>query len=135
MSVQLVAPAALPQPPTHHQVSVATGTRTVHVAGQVSIDAEGNTVGVDDIGAQVAQVTRNLVAALASVGATFDDVAKLTLYMVDLNPETLGAGVEAMFRAKHELGITASPPLTGIGVSALASPEYLIEIEAYAVLP
>ncbi len=134
MPVQLISPAALSQPPTHHQVSVATGTRTVYVAGQVATDTGGATVGVGDIGAQVEQVIRNLSTALSEVGATFDDVAKLTLFMVDLRPETLEPAIGAMFRAKEVLGITASPPLTGIGVSALASPDYLVEIEAIAVL-
>lgn len=135
MPVQHLDPAGLLQPPTHHQVSIATGTRMVFVAGQVATDADGATVGVGDIVAQVEQVTRNLVAALSEAGASFDDVAKLTLFMVDLRPETLEAGVGAIFRAKDLLDISASPPLTGIGVSALASPDYLVEIEAIAVLP
>lgn len=135
MPVSFLTPADLSQPPTHHQVSVSTGTRTVHVAGQVSIDIDGATVGVDDLVVQVEQVYRNLVAALDAAGATFDDVAKLTLYAIDLSPATMGPAVEAISAAKRALGITASPPLTGIGVSALASPEYLLEIEAVAVLP
>lgn len=135
MTVSPITPAGLAQPPTHHQVSLATGTRTIYVAGQVATDADGATVGAGDLAAQVEQVYRNLVLALAGAGATFDDVAKLTLYMIDLNPETMGRGIEAMFQARQALGITATPPLTGIGVSALASPEYLLEIEAVAVLP
>ena len=135
MPVTLLTPAGLPQTPTHQQVSVATGTRTVHVAGQVAIDERGESVGVGDVAAQVEQVHRNLVAALASAGATFDDVVRLTMYMADLRPETLGPAVEALLRTREAMGITAAPPLTCIGVSALASPDYLLEIEAIAVLP
>ena len=135
MPVTLLTPTALPQTPTHHQVAVTTGTRTVYVAGQVATDEDGETVGVGDLEAQVGQVLRNLVAALTAAGATFDDVAKLTLYMVDLRPDTIGPAVEALIRAREALGIAAAPPLTGVGVSALASPDYLVEIEAIAVLP
>lgn len=135
MPVTLLTPAGLPQTPTHQQVSVATGTRTVHVAGQVSVDEHGETVGVGNLDAQVEQVHRNLVIALDSAGATFEDVTRLTLYMVDLRPETLGPAVDALLRTRQAMGIAAAPPLTGIGVSALASPDYLLEIEATAVLP
>lgn len=135
MPVSLLTPDGLPSTPTHSQVAVATGTRTVYVAGQVSIDADGATVGAGDLVAQVEQVHRNVLTALEAAGATFDDVVKLTLYMVDLRPETLGPAVETLMRVRSELGLTATPPLTGIGVSALASPDYLLEVEAVAVLP
>ncbi len=135
MTVTLLTPDGLPSTPTHSQVAVATGTRTVYIAGQVSIDADGTTVGASDLVAQVEQVHRNVLTALAGAGATFDDVVKLTLYMVDLRPETLGPAVETLMRVRAELGLTATPPLTGIGVSALASPDYLLEVEAVAVLP
>lgn len=73
--------------------------------------------------------------ALADRLATFDDVVKLTLYAIDLSPEVMGPAVEAILKARESLDITATPPLTGIGVNALASPEYLLELEAVAVLP
>ncbi len=76
----------------------------------------------------------NVATALAAAGASFDDVAKLTLYVVDWTPDKLTVLGEGIAGATETLGITARPPLTGIGVSALAAPDLLVEIEAIAVL-
>jgi enamine deaminase RidA (YjgF/YER057c/UK114 family) len=134
MSVTMLDPEGLPQVGTHQQVALASGSRLVFVAGQVALDAEGRTVGADDLAAQVERCYLNVATALAAAGASFDDVAKLTLYVVDWTPDkltVLGAGIA---RAAERLGITARPPLTGIGVSALAAPDLLVEVEAIAVL-
>lgn len=135
MPIELSTPATLPSTSTHHQVAIAAGSRLVFVAGQVALDADGNRVGDGDTAAQVEQCYVNLAAALASVGATFDDVAKLTVYTTDLTSEGLQAFGDGLERACVRLGI-AQPmaPLTGIGVSALADPEFRVEVEAIAVL-
>lgn len=134
MPVTLVAPEGLPKIPLYHQVSVATGSRTVHVAGQVAWGPDGSTVGEGDLAAQAERCYLNLGTALASVGATFDDVAKLTAYVVDLSPSSMGPLLEGIARACAALGTTASPPLTGIGVASLAAPDLLVEVEAVAHL-
>ena len=134
MTITLVNPDGLPKVDIYRQVSVATGSKLVFVAGQVARDAEGNKVGDGDFAAQVEQCYLNLGVALAEVGASFDDVAKLTVYLVDWTPEKMPLFVEGVSRASAKLGITALPPLTGIGVVALAEPDLMVEVEATAVI-
>lgn len=134
MAITLMNPEGLPEAPTHRQVSVATGSRMVFMAGQVAWDADGNTVGGGDLAAQVEQCYLNVATALAEVGGSFDDVAKLTVYVVDLTPDKLSLLVEGISRASEKLGVTPVPPLTGLGVSALAAPDLMVEVEAIAVL-
>lgn len=134
MPVTLLTPDGLPSVDLYRQVSVATGSKLVFLAGQVSVDADGNTVGVGDLAAQVEQCYLNVATALAAAGAAFDDVAKLTVYAVDLTPEKMPLFAEGISRATKKLGVTPAAPLTGIGVSALAAPEYLVEVEATAVV-
>ena len=135
MPVTLIDPDGLPAVGTHRQVAVATGSRTVFVAGQVAWDADGGRVGEGDLAAQVEQCYLNVATALAAVGATFDDVARLTVYLVDLTPDKLPLFVEGVARATARLGTTTPlPPVTGIGVTALAEPGLLVEVEATAVL-
>jgi enamine deaminase RidA (YjgF/YER057c/UK114 family) len=135
MTVKLITPAALPTTATHHQLSIATGSRLVFIAGQVALDAEGNRVGDGDIAAQVEQCYVNVGAALAAAGATFDDVAKFTVYATNISPAALEAFGEGLGRACSRLNIPQPmAPLTGICVVALAEPEFQVEIEAIAVL-
>jgi Putative translation initiation inhibitor, yjgF family len=134
MSVTLLDPEGLPQVPTHRQVSIASGSRLVFTAGQVAWDASGRTIGEGDLAAQLEQCYLNVSTALAAAGASFDDVVKLTLYFVDWTPDKLAMAGEGIARAAETLGITALPPLTGIGVAALAEPGLLVEVEATAVL-
>ena len=73
--------------------------------------------------------------ALAAAGASFDDVAKLTVYIPDWNPENMPLFAEGITRAATRLGIEPpAAPLTGIGVTALAAPDLLVEVEATAVV-
>ncbi|MGC4943363.1 RidA family protein [Kribbella sp. DT2] len=134
MSVTLINPTDLPQIDLYRQVSVATGSRLVFVAGQVAWGADGATVGEGDLAAQAEQVYLNLAKALAAAGATFDDVVKLTVYLVDWTPDKMPAFLEGAGRAFARLGVNPVPPFTGIGVAALAAPDLLVEIEAVAVL-
>ncbi|HEV7977221.1 RidA family protein, partial [Amycolatopsis sp.] len=95
---------------------------------------DGGKVGEGDFAAQVEQCYLNLGTALAEVGGSFDDVAKLTVYLVDWTPDKMPLFVEGAARAAAKLGITPLPPLTGIGVTTLAEPDLLVEIEATAVI-
>ncbi|WNV86312.1 RidA family protein [Umezawaea sp. Da 62-37] len=134
MTITLVNPAGLPQVDIYRQVSVASGSKLVFIAGQVARDADGGKVGEGDFAAQVEQCYLNLGTALAAVGATFDDVAKLTVYLVDWTPDRMPLFVEGVARAAAKLGVTPAAPLTGIGVAALAEPDLLVEVEATAVI-
>jgi enamine deaminase RidA (YjgF/YER057c/UK114 family) len=135
MPVELVNPETLPKVEAYAQVGVATGSRTVYVSGQVARTADGAPVGKDDLAAQVEQAFSNLVAALTAVGADYSDVAKLTIYLVDLTPDKMGPFVEGATRVAQRHGINPVRPTTLIGVAALAEPDLLVEIEAIAVLP
>ncbi len=134
MSVELIDPAGLLAPQMYRHVAVASGSRTVYLSGQVARDAEGRPVGAGDLAAQVEQAYRNVATALAAVGGTFDDVAKLTVYVVDWSPEKLadlGAGVS---RAADAIRGDPVRPTTLLGVAALGEPDVLVEVEAVAVL-
>jgi enamine deaminase RidA (YjgF/YER057c/UK114 family) len=134
MAINFVNPNGLPRIDVYRQVSVASGSKLVFVAGQVAWDAEGVTIGEGDLAAQVEQSYLNVGTALAEVGGSFDDVAKLTFYVVDWTPDKMPSLLEGISRAAAKLGITPAPPATLIGVAALDVPEHLVEIEAIAVL-
>ena len=114
---------------------MATGSRTVYLAGQVARTAEGQPVGAGDLAAQVEQAYLNVATALAAVGGGFDDVAKLTLYVVDWSPEKLAALGAGVGRAAERLGLDLTKPVTLLPVTALGEPDLLIEVDAVAVLP
>ncbi|WTW92540.1 RidA family protein [Streptomycetaceae bacterium NBC_01309] len=134
MAVQLMNPDGLPKPEVYRQLSIATGSRLVFLAGQVARDADGGKVGEGDLAAQVEQVYLNIATALAAVGGSFDDVAKMTAYVVDWTPDKMPQLGEGVGRAAAKLGVDPTKPVTLIGVAALAEPDLLVEIEATAVL-
>ncbi|RKT53735.1 RidA family protein [Saccharothrix australiensis] len=134
MAITLVNPDGLPEVDAYRQVSIATGSKTVYLAGQVAWDADGVTVGVGDLAAQVEQCYLNVATALAGVGASFEDVAKMTVYVVDWTPDKFPLFLEGVARAAAKLGVTPVPPGTLLGVAALDVPEHLVELEAIAVL-
>lgn len=134
MTITLVNPEGLPEIDVYRQVSIASGSRLVFVAGQVSWDAEGATVGEGDLAAQVEQCYLNVGTALAAVGGSFDDVAKLTVHVVDWAPDKMPLLLEGIARAAAKLGVTPVPPSTLLGVAALDVPAHLVEVEATAVL-
>ncbi|MEU5888842.1 RidA family protein [Streptomyces sp. NPDC047461] len=134
MTITLRNPEGLPKIDVYRQVAIASGSRLVFVAGQVSWDAEGITVGEGDLAAQVEQSYLNVATALAEAGGSFDDVAKLTFYAVDWTADKMPLLLEGISRATAKLGLTPVPPATLIGVAALDVPEHLVEIEATAVL-
>lgn len=134
MAITLVNPEGLPKVDIYRQVSVATGSKLVFIAGQVARDADGGRVGEGDLAAQAEQCYLNIATALAEVGASFDDVAKLTVYIVDWTPDKMPLLLEGITRASAKLGVTPLAPFTGIGVAALAEPDLLVEVEATAVI-
>lgn len=113
------------------QVVVAAGTRTIYTAGQVSIDEHGALVGANDLATQTAQVMRNIGLALTAAGASYEHIVKITTYVVDYKPEYRAViGI-----ARAPFFVDGPPPAsTLVGVSALALPEWLVEIEAVAVI-
>lgn len=134
MAITLKNPDGLPKIDVYRQVAIASGSKLVFIAGQVAWDAEGGTVGEGDLAAQVEQCYLNIATALAEVGGTFGDVAKLIFYVVDWTADKMPALLEGISRATANLGVAPVPPTTLIGVAALDVPEHLVEIEATAVL-
>src|SRR5690349_10447137 len=134
MAITLVDPTGLPEIPVYRQVSIATGSKLVFIAGQVAWDADGATVGEGDLAAQVEQCYLNVATALAGAGGSFADVAKLTVYAVDWTPDKMPLLLEGIARASAKLGVVPVPPATLLGVAALDVPCHLVEVEATAVI-
>ncbi|GGS95280.1 enamine deaminase RidA [Planobispora rosea] len=134
MTVTLLNPDGLPKPEVYRQMSIATGSKLVFLAGQVARDAEGRRVGEGDLAAQVEQAYLNIGTALAAAGGSFDDVAKLTVYVVDWTPDKMPLLGEGVARAAAKLGADPVKPITLLGVAALGEPDLLVEVEATAVI-
>jgi enamine deaminase RidA (YjgF/YER057c/UK114 family) len=117
--------------PSFSQAVVASGTRTIYISGQVSIDDAGALVGAGDLATQTVQAMRNVGLALAAAGATFADVVKITTYVVNYAPEQR----DVIGKARASFFPSGKPPAsTLVGVTALALPDWLVEIEAVAVV-
>ena len=130
VSNQYVNPAGLSKPTGYTHVVTTQPGKMVYVAGQVSLNAKGEVIGKGDLAAQTGQVFENLKTALAAGGATFTDVVKLNYYVVNMKPTDPAVIREARakFLAEHP------PASTLVGVTALANPDFMIEIEAIAVV-
>ena len=113
------------------QIVIATGRKMVFISGQTASDARKNIVGGDSVLEQARQAFRNLETAMEAASGTLRDVVALRIYVVDYRAES-GTAVGTALR---EFFSPENPPAsTWIGISALAVPEFLIEIEATAVL-
>lgn len=132
MSVEFVSPDGLHKNPAFSQVVVAqANSRTIYIGGQNSVDSSGQIVGKGDIGRQAKQIFKNLEIALSSVGAQIDHVIKWNVYIVQ--GQSPQPGFEEFRRV---WGNRPNPPLvTGVFVAGLANPDFLMEIEAIAVIP
>ena len=134
MPVQRFTPEGLMQPTPYHHVAVATGTRHVHVSGQIARRADATPVAAGDLAGQVAQALRNTATALAGAGTTFDDVVRLTFYVVGWEPQKIGDFMAGVERVAEEVGLPVPlPPSSLIGVDYLFEPDVLVEVEATAV--
>jgi enamine deaminase RidA (YjgF/YER057c/UK114 family) len=134
MAVEPMNPSGLPQPTTYAQLAVARGSRVVFLSGQVAVDERGAIVGKGDLEAQAEQAYLNVGTALRAAGATFKDVAKMTVYVVGWTPDKMAPLVAGAMRAAERIGFEPNRPITLIGVAALAEPDFLLEVEAVAVL-
>lgn len=130
MTLECINPEDLPTPQTYSHVVVATGSRWVFVSGQEPEDIEGNLVGRGDLAAQARQVFANLGRALAAGGAKLEQVAKITIYVVDHKREYLPLIEEA----RVALFGDHKPADVLVGIATLSHPDYLIEVDAIAVV-
>ncbi len=115
------------EPISHFSDAVIAGN-TLYVSGLVATDEHGNVVGVGDVVEQTRQIFRNLGRILDAAGARPADVAKVTIFMRDVDQRPLINPVRQEFFGEHR------PASTLVGVSALVRPELLLEIEATAQL-
>jgi enamine deaminase RidA (YjgF/YER057c/UK114 family) len=130
MTLECINPADLPTPQTYTQVVVATGNKLIFVAGQEPEDISGQLVGRGDFAVQVRQVFSNLGRALAAAGALPEHVAKITIYVVDYQRDLHYPIID---EARVALFGDHKPANVVMGVAAL-SPDYLIEVDAFAVI-
>jgi enamine deaminase RidA (YjgF/YER057c/UK114 family) len=130
MAIQIVQPAGLDTPQTYSHVVIATGSRMVFVAGQMSDDPDGHLVHAGDLARQARQVFANLGRALTAAGARPDQVTKITIYVVGHRREYL----PVIERARAGLFGEHKPADVLVGVETLAAPGYLIEVDAIAVV-
>jgi 2-iminobutanoate/2-iminopropanoate deaminase len=113
------------------QIVTAQGGKTVYLSGQTAWDAEKRIVGGRDLAAQARQALRNVQAATEAVRGGIEDVVSLRIYMVNYKPADAGA-ISAVL--KEFFPSERAPASTWIGVSSLAVADFLIEIEAIAVV-
>jgi enamine deaminase RidA (YjgF/YER057c/UK114 family) len=125
-------PASIPAPRGYsHVVETKGPSRTIYLAGQLGMTADGNFAGAPgDFRAQAVQCFENIKAALAAVGANFEHVVKLNNYLIDM------AHLPIYFEVRDRYVDTKNPPAsTTIQISKLARDGALYEVEAIAVVP
>ncbi|MFY9399013.1 MAG: RidA family protein [Desulfomonilia bacterium] len=131
-SVDYLNPPGLHRNPAYTQAIAISGeVRTIYVGGQNAVDESGNIVGKGDIGAQTEKALRNVETALAAGGAELRHVVKWTVYILQ------GQSVRDGFEAFQKVwGSRPNPPVvSSVFVPALAHPDFLVEIDAIAVVP
>jgi enamine deaminase RidA (YjgF/YER057c/UK114 family) len=114
--------------PTHGYSHAARAGNLLFIAGQVAKDRNDELVGLGDVQAQARQIYRNLQAVLEEAGGDLAHVVKMTTYLTH-------AGYVETYRAvRNEFFSDPMPPNTLVICESLASPEFLMEVEAIAVL-
>jgi reactive intermediate/imine deaminase len=117
-----------PEPLSHYTDAVRAGD-LVFVSGCVPVDSEGVLVGGDDVVAQARQTLTNVGAVLAAAGCSFADVAKVTVFLTDVDDRA------RINPVRQEFFGHARPASTLVEVARLAIPGAKIEVEAVAVVP
>ena len=124
-------PEGMHRSPAYSQgVAVEAPARTVYVGGQNAVSPDGQIVGVGDVAAQTERALLNLTTVLAAGGARLQDVVKLTVFLVQ--GQDFRAGYGAFQRA---WGDAPPPAVSAALVAGLAHPDFLVEVEAIAVVP
>jgi enamine deaminase RidA (YjgF/YER057c/UK114 family) len=128
---EFINPKGLAAPQGYtHVVSTKPG-KMLFISGQVAMDSHGHLVGKDDLRAQAKQVFENLKTALAAGGASFDDVVKITWYVKGYTPQNLSTLREVR---DSYIKKEAPPASTLVGVTSLFQDDYLLEVDAIAVV-
>ena len=128
MSRELMNPPELHPAPGFSHVAVGRGTKVVHFAGQLGLAQDFSLV-ARDLHGQTAAAMRNLKTAMDAAGVGWDDIVRRTIYTVDPTQyETITAAIDEV------TGGAAHPAQTIVGITGLAVPGCLIEIECTAVV-
>jgi enamine deaminase RidA (YjgF/YER057c/UK114 family) len=130
--VLYINPDGLHKNPAFTNVIVVTGqVKTIYIGGQDAVDASGKIVGKGDIKKQTVQVLANLQMALQAGGAELEHIVKWNVYIVQ------GQDIQQGFEAFQQVwGRRPNPPaITFMFVSGLANPDFLVEMDAIAVVP
>lgn len=125
--IQRINPKGMTQPTAY--THVVRHDDLLFLSGQVSTDAKGNVIGQGDMGTQVRQVLENMKTVLASQGADFGNVVKITIYTTDIDAYLKTGDI------RREYWTSGAPASTLVQVERLARPSFLVEIEATAVAP
>lgn len=115
----------------HPTIGYSHATRagnTLYIAGQIAKDKDGNLVGIGDIESQVRQVLTNLKNILKEAGGDLHNIVKMTTFLTHFN------SIEGYRRVRGEYFTEPCPPNTLLIIDSLALPEFMIEVEAIAVL-
>ncbi|WP_110515092.1 RidA family protein [Herpetosiphon llansteffanensis] len=128
-SITLLNPAGMPAANGYSHVAEVRGGRTIYLAGQVALNVQGEVVGLNDLEAQTRQVFANLQAGLAAVGATFEHVVKLNYYLLDISQIAVVRTIRDLY-----VNVSQPPTSTAVEVRRFVRDEFLIEIDAIAVI-
>lgn len=130
--VQYINPDGLFKNPAFSQIVTTQGTgKTIYIGGQNSVNTQREIVGKGDISEQTELVMKNIQTALSACGATFENLIKLTIHIVQGQDLYRGFQVSQ----KYLSGLKNPPAITGFFVSSLAHPDFLVEVDAIAFIP
>jgi 2-iminobutanoate/2-iminopropanoate deaminase len=127
---QIVSPR-IGKPSGHfaHANAIEARGRIVFISGMTSKAADGSVVGVGDIEAQTRQMCENVKAAIEAAGGTMADICRVDVYVKDM------AGFDTILRVRREYFPDPPPASTMVAISGFTHPDYLIEMNAIAVIP
>jgi enamine deaminase RidA (YjgF/YER057c/UK114 family) len=130
--VRHINPDGLSKNPAFTNVITVTGpVKTIYIGGQDAVDASGSIVGRGDIRLQTEQVLNNIQAALKACGAGLEHIIKWNIYVVQGQPIQPGLEVFQKIWGRR----TNPPAITVLYVAGLANPDFLVEMDAIAVIP
>ena len=130
MAKRQVTSEKIRQPSGHfsHAIAAEAKGRLVFISGMTARRADGTIAGIGDIEAQTRQVCENLKNAVEAAGGTLDDVCRVDVYVRNLEH------FETIHNVRREYFKAPPPASTMVAVSGFTSPDYLIEINAIAVI-
>jgi reactive intermediate/imine deaminase len=130
LKIEVINPKTVSKPIklTFSQAVKVTGKTFLFISGQVSVDKEGNTIGKGDVKAQTRQVIENIKTLVENAGSTIKNIIKVTVYLVDMEH------FEPVHEVRKEYFKENPPASTLVQVNKLVSPDWLIEIDAIAIL-